>query len=174
MDLRYPIGPYAPPAALTPETRAAYIDDLDVFPALLRAAVDGLPDDRLDTPYRPGGWTLRQVVHHVADSHSHALIRFKWALTEDEPRIKSYNQDAHAGLPDVHAVPVATVLALVDAVHARWTGLLRALPDDEAVWGRAILHPDRGRLTLDDMLPHYAWHGRHHLAHITSAVEREG
>lgn len=169
MDPRYPLGPYVPPATVAPEARAGYIADLAALPAALRDAVDGRPEADLARRYRPGGWTVRQVIHHVADSHTNALVRFKWALTEDTPTIKAYREGAWAELPDVEAVPVAVSLALLEALHARWTGLLRALPDD--AWARDLVHPQRGRMRLDDMLPHYAWHGRHHLAHVALALE---
>jgi len=141
------------------------------LPTRLRAAVAGLTDAQLDTPYRPGGWTVRQVVHHVADSHLNAYIRLKFALTEEKPAIKPYDQDAWAGLADSR-LPVEMSLATLDGVHARWTGLYRSLTDEQ--FGRTFRHPEIGTVTLDRQLQMYAWHGRHHVAHITALREREG
>lgn len=141
-------------------------------PARLRAAVEGLDEGQLDTPYREGGWTLRQVVHHVPDSHLNAYIRVKLALTEPEPVIKPYDEAAWAALPDTDRVPVAVSLALLDALHQRWVALWRAM--SEADFAREYVHPDTGRHTLDYLLALYAWHGPHHVAHITSARARNG
>jgi hypothetical protein len=171
-DLRYPIGRFAHDGPVSDADLAAWLDDLDALPAQLRAAVAGLTDAQLDTTYRPGGWTVRQVVHHVPDSHTNALVRFKWALTEDAPRIKAYDEVGWADLPDTRAVPVETALAFLDALHARWTGLLRAL--DRAALARTFVHPVSGATALDRTVGMYAWHGRHHVAHITRLAEREG
>ncbi len=140
-------------------------------PAALRAAVAGLADAQLDTQYRVGGWTVRQVVHHVPDSHMQAYIRFKLALTEDEPTIKPYHEDRWAELPD-SAGAIEPSLSLLESVHARWTNLMRAMTEDQ--WSRTYFHPEQGRaLRLDAVLGMYAWHGRHHAAHVMSLRDRE-
>lgn len=170
-DLRYPIGRAERRASLTPDERRAAIDALAAAPDALRAAVRGLTDAQLDTPYRPGGWTVRQLVHHVADSHMNAYIRFKLALTEDNPTIKPYDQDAWVALED-SALPPAVSLDLLGALHTRLVTLLRATPGD--AFARTLQHPENGPMTLDSMLGIYSWHGRHHTAHITSLRERMG
>lgn len=166
-DPRYPIGPFTPPAAPTKAWREQAIDIIAGTPSRLRAAVAGLDEDQLDTPYRPGGWTLRQVVHHVPDSHLNAYTRVKLALTEHEPVIKPYDEAAWAGLPDTDRVPVEVSLALLDALHQRWVALLRSMRDED--FARAYVHPETGRHTLEYLLALYAWHGPHHVAHITTA-----
>jgi hypothetical protein len=171
-DLRYPIGQYMWPSSLAREERERCIDEVTSAPAALRAAVAGLSEAQLDTPYRPEGWTVRQVVHHVPDSHVQALVRFKLALTEDEPTIKAYHEDRWARLPD-YAGPVAVSLDLLDATHARWVALMRGMREEE--WGRTYFHPEHGRaLRLDAVLGMYAWHGAHHTAHITRLRDRDG
>lgn len=171
-DLRYPIGRYAAPDPITPEQRTAWIEQIAAAPAALRAAVGGLGEHQLDTPYRPGGWSLRQVVHHVPDSHLNAYARFKLALTEDAPTIKPYDEARWAELADSTG-PIAPSLDLLDALHTRWVALMRAMPDD--AWGRTFVHPEHGRsLRLDWTLGLYAWHGRHHAAHVTALRDREG
>lgn len=170
-DLRYPIGRLDRRPTLTTAERRAAIDAMAAAPEALRAAVRGLTDERLDTPYRPGGWTVRQLVHHVADSHLNAYTRFRLGLTEENPVIKPYDQDAWVALPDA-ALPVAVSLDLLDAVHARLVALLRATPDDS--FSRTIQHPENGPMTLDQLLGVYSWHGRHHTAHITALRERMG
>ena len=162
--LRYPVGRETRKAALTPTERAAMIDTIAAFPARLRAAVQGMDDAALDTPYRPGGWTRRQVVHHVADSHMNAYIRFQLGLTEQEPTVKPYDEKAWAELPYARTAPVATSLALLEALHARWTAQLRDIADER--WARRILHPENGPMSLDDLLQTYEWHCRHHLGHV--------
>ncbi len=170
-DARYPIGRYEPVTSLTPEQRATCIAQIAAVPENLRRAVQGLDDGQLDTPYRPGGWTVRQVVHHLPDSHLNAYIRFKLGLTEDRPAIKTYEEKLWAVLPDSRA-PIAMSLTLLDALHQRWVLVLRAMqPKDFA---RTITHPEWGTPTLDAMLAMYAWHGRHHAAHITTLRERQG
>ena len=172
MDLRYPVGEFNPPAIITPEMRRPAIDAIAALPAKMRDAVQGLSDSQLDTPYRPGGWTVRQVVHHVADSHMNAYIRMKLALTEDNPAIKPYDEDAWAPLAD-SALPIEISLKLLDALHARWTALYRSLASGQ--FARSFLHPELdGPQTLDRQLQMYAWHSRHHVAHITRLREREG
>ncbi len=171
-DLRYPIGPFVRPAEVTPADRQRHLAHLEQLPSVLRTAVAGLSDDHLDTPYRPEGWTVRQVVHHVADSHLNGYVRFRWALTEDEPAIKTYAQERWAELEDARRMPVVPSLALLDALHTRWVRLCRSLPDE--AWARAFVHPKSGRTTLGAALALYAWHGRHHAAHVTALRERKG
>jgi uncharacterized damage-inducible protein DinB len=172
MDLRYPIGEYVPKATLTPAERENAIARIAAVPKSLRDAVAGLSQEQFDTPYRPGGWTVRQVVHHIPDSHLNAYVRFKLALTENEPTIKPYDEKLWAGLADSRETPVEISLALLESLHQRWDVLLRSMrPEDFA---RRLRHPERGTMTLDDMVGHYAWHGRHHVAHITALREREG
>jgi uncharacterized damage-inducible protein DinB len=173
-DLRYPIGNLEMEKDLTPERRRELIDQIEEVPARLREAVAGLSPEQLDTPYRPGGWTVRQVVHHLPDSHLNGYVRCKLALTEDVPAVKAYNEARWAELPDSRSVPVEVSLALLDALHRRWVPLLRALPaaDFQKTWR----HPDpnMGLLNLDQLLGLYSWHGRHHVAHVTSLRERMG
>ncbi|AII50456.1 YfiT family bacillithiol transferase [Hymenobacter sp. APR13] len=172
-DLRYPIGrPVLPEAPLDHGRRTAYIAHLATLPDQVRAAVAGLTPAQLDTPYRPGGWTVRQLVHHLPDSHLNAYTRCRLALTEDNPTIKPYDEAAWAELPDVEATPPAVSLALLEALHIRWVRLLRNLT--EAQWQRTFHHPDSGcNFTLDQALALYSWHSRHHLAHITELRRRE-
>jgi hypothetical protein len=170
-DLRYPVGRYVPVVAPTADERERFIRDIEELPAHMRAAVAGLSDQQLDTPYRTGGWTVRQVTHHVPDSHLNSYIRFKWGLTEDEPTIKTYEEGRWAELPDSRG-PVEVSLVLLDALHERWTRLLRAMTAED--FARNINHPELGRLTLGSMLGLYSWHSRHHVAHVTSLRERMG
>jgi uncharacterized damage-inducible protein DinB len=172
-DLRFPIGRFRFPDEITPEQRAAWIAELEQYPQLLREALDGLSGEQIETSYRPGGWTVRQVVHHVPDSHMNAYVRFKLALTEDEPTIKPYDEAGWAALEDTRSAPIEVSLRLLEALHARWAALLRSLGDDD--FRRGFRHPDQGRvLSLEQALGLYAWHGRHHMAHITSLRERNG
>ena len=171
-DLRYPIGKLQKEPRPTEERRREMIDQIDQAPALLRAAVEGLTAEQIETPYRPEGWTVRQVVHHVPDSHLNAYIRFKLALTEDEPPIKTYEEAAWAELPDTASVPVEVSLVLLESLHRRWVALLRAM--SAADFERTLLHPDHGVINLDQLLGIYSWHGRHHVAHVTALREREG
>ncbi|NML64993.1 putative metal-dependent hydrolase [Hymenobacter sp. RP-2-7] len=164
--LRYPIGP-APllRGPLTPAERADYQQQLADLPAQLAAAAQRLGPESLAYPYRPGGWTGHQVIHHVADSHLNAYCRFRLALTEDNPTIKPYDEAAWAALPDVATEPVAVSLALLASLHQRWVALLDHLPSTD--WQRTFYHPgNRQTTTLDQALATYAWHGRHHLAHL--------
>jgi hypothetical protein len=170
-DLRYPIGKFAPPAASTPAVRAGQIETLRLLPERLRTAVDGLSDAQLDTPYRDGGWTVRQVVHHFADSHANSYVRFKLALTEDWPTIKPYDEAAWARLPD-NRMPIEPSLEFVGGLHARLVALLEAM--SEADFQRGFNHPERGRVTIADNLALYDWHSRHHVAHIASLRARSG
>lgn len=172
-DLSYPIGKFQPQSTLTPDERRAKIDEIAAAPARMREAVRGLDDAQLDTPYREGGWTLRQVVHHVPDSHLNAYCRLKLALTEDNPTIRPYDEGRWAELGDSRATPVEVSLTLLESLHARWVALLRSLQDED--FGRTFRHPDHaGTPTLDWLVSLYAWHGRHHAAHITSLRERSG
>ena len=171
-DLRYPIGKFTPVPGLTAAQRETCIGQVAAAPAQLRAAVAGLTAAQLDTPYREGGWTVRQVVHHVPDSHMNAYIRFKFGLTEEAPAIKTYEEKDWARTPEVAATPVDVSLALLDALHLRWVTLLRSMTP--AQFARTIKHPEWGTPSLDSMLALYAWHGRHHTAHVTSLRERMG
>ena len=171
-DLRYPIGKFMYDGQLTEEKKRGFLEDVSQTPTNLRAAVKGLSEVQLDTPYRPGGWTVRQVVHHVPDSHLNSYVRFKLALTEDEPTIKPYAEDRWAELSDTKTTPVEVSLVLLDALHDRWVRLLRSLrPED---WRRTFRHPEMGAMSLEKTLALYAWHGRHHVAHITALRAREG
>jgi hypothetical protein len=164
--LRYPIGPFRwPEKPLTTEQREGLIAQLAELPVQVRQAVAQLTEDQLDCSYRPGGWTARQVVHHLADSHLNAYVRFRLALTEALPLIKVYDQQRWAELPDARSAPVAPSIMLLEGLHARWVALLRSLAPED--FQRAFLHPERGRITLDQALALYAWHGRHHVAHLS-------
>ena len=194
-DLRYPIGEFTLPSEMTAEQRARFVDQIAELPSLLRRAVEGLSPEQLDTPYRPGGWTVRQVVHHVPDSHLNAYARMKLALTEDLPTVKTYNQEGWLAVTDLN-VPIGASLSLLDGLHALWAGMLRSLSEEQ--WQRGFIHPElagaaaqqggrrdepwrrafmadaRGMITVQALLPTYAWHGRHHAAHITRLRERMG
>jgi len=172
LDLRYPIGPYVPPDAFTVEWRQTSIDRIAAAPAALRAAVRGLTDAQFDLPYRPGGWTVRQVVHHVPDSHLNAYLRLKCALTEERPTIKPYDEGAWALLEDSRSTPIETSLRLLESVHDRFVRLWRAMSAEE--FGRRYVHPESGEHSLNFLLGMYAWHGDHHVAHITSLRTRVG
>jgi hypothetical protein len=165
MDPRYPIGKFQQPLEVTPTLRIQAIDTIAESPAQLRAAVRDLSPVQLDTPYRDGGWTVRQVVHHVPDSHLNAYIRLRLALTEELPTIKPYDENQWANLADAKSAPVEISLLLLEALHDRWVRLLRALTADQ--YGRVFVHPEHGPRTVDWLLFLYAWHGRHHTAHIT-------
>ena len=171
-DLRYPIGKFHYDGPLSEEQMRSSLDDIARTPENLRAAVKGLSEAQIDTPYRPGGWTVRQVTHHVPDSHMNAYIRYKLALTEDDPTIKPYAEDRWAQLADTTATPVEVSLALLDSLHDRWVRLLRSLQAED--WKRTFRHPELGAVSLEKNLALYAWHGRHHVAHITSLRERNG
>jgi uncharacterized damage-inducible protein DinB len=170
-DLRYPIGRADTKTPLAAGERAQRIDAIAAAPAQLRQAVSGLSDAQLDTPYRPGGWTVRQTVHHLADSHMNAFVRLRLGLTEDNPTIKPYDERAWSELPDMR-LPIDVSLRLLDALHERFVHLLRAMP--ESSFQRTIFHPENGPMTLDALLGMYAWHGRHHTAHITGLRQRQG
>ena len=169
-DPRYPIGRYTPDPNPTPETRNRHIDQIAGLPARMRQAVAGLKTDQIDTPYRDGGWTVRQVVHHVSDSHMNAYIRFKWAMTEDAPTIKAYEESEWAKLKDSQLTPAEVSVSLIESLHARWTVLLRSMTAED--FQRRFTHPDSGPHDVDWLLSLYSWHGNHHLAHITGLRER--
>ena len=171
-DLRYPISKFHFDGPLTEEQKQKSLDDIASAPANLRKAVKGLSEAQLGTPYRPDGWTVRQVVHHVPDSHMNAYIRFKLALTEDEPTIKPYAEDRWAKLADTKSTPTEVSLTMLESLHDRWVRLLRSLgPED---WKRTFRHPEMGAMTLEKTLALYAWHGRHHVAHVTELRRQNG
>lgn len=171
MDPRYPVGKFEMPAQVTPEARQAAIEEIASTPAKMRAAVKGLNDSQLDTPYREGGWTVRQVIHHVPDSHMNALIRLKLALTEENPTIKPYNETLWADLPDAR-MPIEVSQTLLDSVHARWDRIWRSLKPEH--FARKLVHPDHGQRNVDWLLFMYTWHGKHHTAHITELRRQKG
>ena len=171
-DMRYPIGPFKFEGNATETVHQLWIEQIASAPALLRKGVAGLSEKQLDTPYRDGGWTVRQVVHHVPDSHLNAYTRFKLALTEEEPTIKPYIESRWAELTDTKNTPVEISLNLLDSLHVRWVNLLRPLKPED--FNRTLRHPENGIMTLEKLLALYAWHGRHHTAHITALRERMG
>lgn len=171
-DLRYPVGTLTYDPDTTPDKRRAWIREIADTPAALRAALAGLNEPQLDTPYRPGGWTVRQVAHHVPDSHMNAYIRFKLALTEDNPTIKLYDEGAWAAVADTQRTPIDVSLALLEALHQRMVTLLESL--DETDFARPLVHPVNGPTSVVRLLQVYAWHGRHHVAHVTGLKTREG
>jgi len=170
-DLRYPIGKFQPVENITDAQRHALIAAIAETPEKLKSAIAGLNERQLDTPYRPGGWTVRQVVHHIPDSHMNSYVRFKLALTEDEPTIKPYDEARWAELADAKTL-IEPSLLLLENLHKRWILLLDSLTPFE--WQRKFRHPERGTMTLDENVQLYAWHGRHHVAHITELRRREG
>jgi uncharacterized damage-inducible protein DinB len=170
VDLKYPIGKFQGQDNLTEEQRRTMIDQIAETPAKLRAAVAGFTEAQFDTPYREGGWTVRQVVHHLADSHLNAFVRFKLTLTEDRPAVKTYEQQLWAELADARTAPVEPSLAMLEGLHQRWVILLRQM--SAADFARQFQHPEHGLMKLERVLAMYAWHGRHHVAHITSLGER--
>lgn len=170
-DLRYPIGPFVVPDAITEEQLLAWIHDIAELPSQLRQAVEGLNEQQLNTPYREGGWTVRQVVHHLADSHMNSYIRFKLALTEDTPTIKPYDEGRWAEILDARELPLEPSLQLLEGLHERWVTMLRSLEEDQL--HRTFIHPESGQtIRLELNIGIYAWHGKHHTAHITSLRER--
>ncbi len=164
MDARFPVGPFTPPDSLDAAARTALLHEIRILPAQLREAAQALDARGLNTPYREGGWTARQVVHHVADSHMNAYLRFRLALTEDNPIIKPYDQDGWANLQDSRHEPVETSLQLLESLHRRWVVVMEAMV--EADWAKTFRHPELGLRRLDLTLALYAWHGRHHTAHV--------
>jgi uncharacterized damage-inducible protein DinB len=171
-DPRYPIGEFSFDGTLTEAQKAKHLDDIEQTPARLRAAVLGLSDQQVDTPYRERGWTVRQVVHHVPESHMNSYIRFKLALTEEAPTIRPYMEDRWAKLPDATTAPVELSLVLLESLHKRWMLVLRAMKPEE--WKRTFRHPEIGLMTLEKALALYSWHGRHHVAHVAALREKMG
>ena len=172
-DLRFPIGEFHIDSDdLTNEQRELFIQQIAAAPANMRSAINDLSQEQLDTPYRPGGWSVRQVVHHVPDSHMNAYIRFKLALTEDEPTIKPYDEARCAALDDSRLAPIGASLDLLESLHERWVTLLKMISPED--WTRSFQHPERGRVSLNMNVALYAWHSKHHVAHITSLRERMG
>ncbi|WP_213086941.1 YfiT family bacillithiol transferase [Chitinophaga agrisoli] len=170
--LRYPIGHFDAPETIDTDALKGYITDISYLPSLIEIAVQDLDAWQLDTPYRPGGWTVAQVVHHLADSHMNAYTRFKLALTETSPIIKPYDEAAWAMLPDVQKTPVNVSITLLFSLHARWVHLMEALTPEQ--WERTFIHPEHGKVfKLNYIAGSYAWHGQHHLAHIVNLKERE-
>ncbi len=173
IDLRYPIGPFTYQGLMTPTAREREIEEILGAPAALRAAIEELSERQLDTPYREGGWTVRQVIHHLADSHLHAYVRFRLGLTEQDPPVKPYDQAGWAELADARTAPVDLSLSLLEALHERWVLLMRSLP--AAAFERAVRHPEWSEpLTLDRLVALYSWHGRHHTAQILALRDRLG
>lgn len=172
-DLRYPIGEFERRDELNADERRTMIDTIAAAPARMREAVSGLSEAQLDTPYREGGWTVRQVIHHVPDSHLNAYIRLKLALTENDPAIRPYDEGLWAELPDSKETPVEVSLTLLESLHARWVTLLRSLQESD--FRRTLRHPEHsGILTVDWLVSMYAWHSRHHVGHVTALRERSG
>lgn len=170
-DLRFPIGRFNPDFDVTEDLRNSFIRTIEKLPTELTKALDGLTEEQLGTEYRPEGWTVRQVVHHIADSHVNSFCRFKLALTEDFPTIRGYYEDRWAELPDSE-MPVGVSLKIIDGIHNRWAKLLRSMSDEE--FGRELNHPESGKWKLEKMLGLYDWHSKHHTAHITELRERKG
>jgi DinB superfamily len=171
-DPRYPIGKFTFNGSPDEAQRQKFISDIEQTPAALRSAVKGLSSQQIETPYRDGGWTVRQVTHHVSDSHMNGYIRFKLGLTEDVPTIKPYMEDRWANLGDVQSTPLEVSLSLLDALHHRWVRLLRSLEPQD--WKRSFNHPELGIVPLEKNLALYSWHGRHHVAHITELRKKMG
>ena len=171
-DPRFPIGKFQYGGAPTPAQREGFIGDIEQAPAALRAVIDGLTAAQLSTPYRPGGWTVRQVIHHVPDSHMNAYVRFKLALTEDAPTIKTYAEDRWAELADTKSTPIKVSLMLLESLHDRWVHLLRSMKPEE--WKREFRHPELGVVPLEKNVALYAWHGKHHVAHVAELRKRMG
>lgn len=169
-ELRYPIGKFKAPASYTPEDLRNMTATIREFPGRLRHAIIGLTEKQLDTQYRTGGWSIRQVIHHVADSHMNSLMRFKWALTEENPTIKPYEEADWALLPD-YRMPVEPSLKILEGVHQHWAALLETFTEDQ--WNRTFVHPESGSTTqLKKALALYAWHSKHHLAHVTETTKK--
>jgi DinB superfamily len=171
-DLRYPVGPCEWPGEVTVEERWRHLRDIAELPAKLREAVAGLAPQHLDIPYREGGWTIRQIVHHIPDSHMNSYVRFKLALTEDQPTIKPYDEKLWAEIPEARTAPIEVSLDMVDALHGRWSLMLANMTD--ADFERSIFHPEIGALTLKSMVAGYGWHCRHHVAQIVATRRRMG
>ena len=172
IDPRFPVGKFTRAAVLTPADRQVCIAELSQLPANIKAATRGLTPEQLDTPYRDGGWTVRQVVHHVADSHMNAFVRMRLGATENNPPAKAYNEKIWAEQADSRTAPIECSLALLDGLHQRWTLWLGSLPAE--TFDRTVMHSEKGPMSLDTLLQLYAWHSRHHVAHITSLRSRHG
>ena len=171
-ELRFPVGKFELPRTVTPEMRAKFIQTIEQLPPNLKEAVEDLSDEQLNTTYRPGGWTLRQVVHHIADSHLNSFCRFKLGLSEDAPTIKTYDEASWAEMADSKDAPVELSLSIIDGLHARWTRLLKSMSD--ADFEKKVNHPERGPMNLNELLALYDWHNCHHTAHITKTKEING
>ena len=171
-DLRYPIGKFNSPPEVNAEMRQEFIRTIETLPAKLREVVNNLSEEQLDTPYRPDGWTVRQLVHHIADSHVNSFCRFKFGLSEDTPTIKNYDENAWAEMADSREAPIDLSLNIIDGIHARWTRLLNSMT--QADFQRKINHPERGEMTLNSLLALYDWHSKHHTAHVAKLRERNG
>ena len=169
--LRYPIGRFSYNPSEADELRQSWIGDLARLPNDLDGVIEGLSAERLDTPYRPGGWTVRQLVHHIADSHINAYVRFRLALTEDNPTVKGYDENAWAELPDSLSAPITPSLEILRGLHSRWVTLLRSLEKEQ--FSRTLVHSEAGPGNIDKYIGLYAWHGRHHVAHIRALRDRE-
>jgi uncharacterized damage-inducible protein DinB len=169
-DLRFPIGKFDSKIEITPQMREGFIHTIEELPAKFRTAIKGLSEQQIDTPYRDEGWTVRQLVHHVADSHINSFCRFKLGLSEEAPTIKPYDEAMWAEMADSVNAPVDLSLSIIDGVHARWALLLKSMSG--ADFARKINHPERGAMSLDSMLALYGWHSRHHTAHVTKLRER--
>lgn len=171
-DLRYPIGPFEKDPDITSAKIHFWLEELARLPEILKRATDGLSEEELNTPYRDGGWTIRQVVHHLADSHINGYTRFKWALTEGAPVIRTYEEKDWANLEDAKGAPIVTSILLLKALHERWVLCLESLVPEQ--WQLTYVHPESGSMALAEALQLYVWHGKHHAAHITSLRERRG
>jgi len=172
-DPRYPVGKFEAPTSISPQQRKEWIAAIEEAPRRMREAVTGLNEQQLNTPYRDGGWTVRQVVHHVPESHMNAYIRYKLALTEDTPTIKPYMESKWSMLPDIQPTPIEVSLQLLEALHVRWVTLMKVMKEQE--WKRKFHHPEMGKdVSLEAVLGMYAWHGRHHVAHITTLRKSKG
>jgi hypothetical protein len=171
-DLRFPVGPFKPAPSYTDEQRTTMIQDIAELPGKLRSALAGLNDQQLETPYRDGGWTVRQTVHHLADSHANSYIRFRFAATEVNPTIKPYNEAVWAELPDARHEPVEWSLKILEGLHHRWVVLLKSFKAED--WKRTLYHPERGQLDMSVNVALYSWHSKHHVAHITELRKRKG
>lgn len=171
MDVIYPIGKGELKGEITPEKRVKWIKDIEDAPKLLRKAVEGLDDAQLDTPYREGGWTIRQIVHHLTDSNINSYVRFKLAVTEDQPTIKTWEQSDWAVLKDAVSIPVDVSLSLLDSLHQRWVVFLKSLTEEDMM--KKFVHPEAGILTVEENIWNYSWHNRHHTAQITASRERK-
>lgn len=169
-DLKYPIGQFVAPEVITKEIITKWTNELESFPNRINNATVNLKDEQLDTPYRPEGWTVRQLINHCSDSHMNALLRFKWALTEDNPTIKTYNEKLFAELADSKNMPIYAALQMLSGIHERLVTLIRSL--DETTLNRKVTYPDGSTIFLKEYIGLYAWHGNHHLAHITRLIDR--